>query len=214
MLLQRGHGQGMDWWSLGVLLCEMVTGKHPFRGASHFATLRNIVSASAPRLQGLSAPARSLCAQLLVKDPERRLGARGGAAEVKEHPFFFGIDWNALLRRRVEAPYRPALRAATDTTHFDNLFTREAPLDSVAEGDATQGDHGGGFALFNFFGRGKRRKKQDPSPSALEQEQRKQQQEGNLAQEEDLRLFEGFAFAADEEGEGTSSSSPEGDGLP
>lgn len=204
MLLQRGHGQGMDWWSLGVLLCEMVTGKHPFRGASHFATLRNIVSASAPRLQGLSAPARSLCGQLLVKDPERRLGAKRGAAELKEHPFFFGINWQALMERRVEAPYRPALRAATDTTHFDNLFTREAPLDSVAEGDTAQADPSGGFALFNFFGRGKRRKKKGAqSPSPEQQQQKQQQQEGTLAQEEDLRLFEGFAFAADEEeGEG------------
>ena len=47
VLLQKGHSKAVDYWSLGILLSEMLTGKHPFRGPSHIATLKNIVSPSA-----------------------------------------------------------------------------------------------------------------------------------------------------------------------
>jgi len=45
MLLQRGHGRVVDWWCLGLLMHEMLTGRHPFQGASHYDTLRAMVTA-------------------------------------------------------------------------------------------------------------------------------------------------------------------------
>lgn len=49
VLLQKGHSSAVDFWSLGILFSEMLTGKHPFRGNNHHGTLRNIVS---PGLSG------------------------------------------------------------------------------------------------------------------------------------------------------------------
>ncbi len=43
MLLQQGHGKGVDWWCLGILIAEMLSGRHPFDGGSHYQTLRNMV---------------------------------------------------------------------------------------------------------------------------------------------------------------------------
>ena len=87
VLLQKGHSYCVDYWSLGILMSELLTGRHPFRGPSHFETLKRVVQPSvAPNTLSLMPPAAAdLCARLLVKDPDRRLGSTrmGGAATVK-----------------------------------------------------------------------------------------------------------------------------------
>ncbi|KAL6637500.1 hypothetical protein ACP70R_025072 [Stipagrostis hirtigluma subsp. patula] len=103
-----GHGAAVDWWAYGVFLYELIYGRTPFVGATNEATLRNIVrrplefpappaAAPAPHGGASDAAARDLIARLLDKDPGSRLGCRRGAAEVKAHPFFKGLNF-ALLR--------------------------------------------------------------------------------------------------------------------
>lgn len=60
-------------------------------------------------------------------DPKQRLGARGGSAEIKKHPFFEGIDFVRLAQRRIEAPYKPAVRFPADVGNFDPEFTGQTP---------------------------------------------------------------------------------------
>ncbi|CAI0469579.1 unnamed protein product [Linum tenue] len=94
-----GHGAAVDWWTFGVFLYELLYGRTPFKGAGNEETLTNVV------LQGLRFPdgplvsfhARDLIRRLLVKEPEGRLGTEKGAAEIKQHPFFQGLNW-ALIR--------------------------------------------------------------------------------------------------------------------
>ncbi|KAK3140236.1 hypothetical protein QOZ80_5AG0397970 [Eleusine coracana subsp. coracana] len=108
------HGAGVDWWALGVFLYELLHGRTPFAGADNEATLRNVVRAplafpSSSSSSPLDAAARDLIAALLVKDPEKRLGARRGAAEVKAHPFFEGV--NFALMREATPPVVPGTAA-------------------------------------------------------------------------------------------------------
>ncbi|KQJ85787.1 protein kinase PINOID [Brachypodium distachyon] len=101
------HGAAVDWWALGVLLYELLHGRTPFAGADNEATLRNVVSAPLAfppsgslcggAMDAAMADARDLIARLLAKDPAARLGARRGAADVKAHRFFRGVNF-ALLR--------------------------------------------------------------------------------------------------------------------
>jgi len=115
---------------------ELLTGQHPFRGDSHYNTLRNIVHPSVrPATLGLvSAEAASLLDGLLTRDPRARLGSPdgGGALAVTQHPWFAGLDWHAIYRREVAPGYRPPTASAADTSLFDPEFTRENPVDSVA----------------------------------------------------------------------------------
>ncbi|RLM99334.1 hypothetical protein C2845_PM06G34060 [Panicum miliaceum] len=94
------HGAAVDWWALGVFLYELLHGRTPFAGADNESTLRNIAHrplAFPPSSGPADAAARDLIAGLLAKDPARRLGSRRGAADVKAHPFFRGLNF-ALLR--------------------------------------------------------------------------------------------------------------------
>ena len=93
------HGAAVDWWALGVFLYELLHGRTPFAGADNEATLRNIARRplSFPSAGAGDADARDLIERLLAKDPRQRLGSRRGAADVKAHPFFRGLNF-ALLR--------------------------------------------------------------------------------------------------------------------
>ncbi|CAH2040338.1 unnamed protein product [Thlaspi arvense] len=94
-----GHGNAVDWWTLGIFMFEMFYGVTPFRGTEHELTLANIVARALefPQEPVVPAPAKDLMAQLLVKDPSKRMGSVMGAAAIKRHPFFDGVNW-ALLR--------------------------------------------------------------------------------------------------------------------
>ncbi|OVA05960.1 Protein kinase domain [Macleaya cordata] len=95
----EGHGSAVDWWTFGIFLYELIYGKTPFKGSGNEDTLCNVVSESLkfPECPLVSFQARDLIRGLLVKDPENRLGSVKGATEIKQHPFFEGLNW-ALIR--------------------------------------------------------------------------------------------------------------------
>ena len=64
----------------------------------------------------------------MTRDPARRLGAGGtDAVEIKEHPFFRGVNWEDMLHKRVPPPFYPTITSRLDTSNFDEEFTRERP---------------------------------------------------------------------------------------
>ncbi|KAL4703944.1 hypothetical protein ACJJTC_009549, partial [Scirpophaga incertulas] len=134
----QGHDIAVDWWSVGVLTYELLTGASPFtvegeRNTQQEITKR-IVRCSYPVPTDVSPEVQDFIKKLLVKDPRRRLG--GGehdAEELKRHPFFQNLDWEAVSRREVAAPFVPQLSHAADTCNFADEFTRMPPTDSPAQ---------------------------------------------------------------------------------
>lgn len=61
--------------------------------------------------------------QLLNRNPKHRLGAQRDAAELKEHPFFTSIDWDALAQKQVTPPFKPVVESDESTSNFDPEFT-------------------------------------------------------------------------------------------
>ena len=74
-------------------------------------------------MQYLSENAKDLCSKLLVKEPSERLGFENDADDIKNHPWFDVIDWNAISEKKVPPPYTPQLDQSTDTKHFPPEFT-------------------------------------------------------------------------------------------
>ncbi|KAJ9537152.1 hypothetical protein OSB04_029885 [Centaurea solstitialis] len=95
----EGHGSAVDWWTFGIFLYELLYGRTPFKGSGNDETLANVVleSLKFPETPLVSFQARDLIKGLLVKEPENRLGSERGASEIKQHPFFEGLNW-ALIR--------------------------------------------------------------------------------------------------------------------
>lgn len=95
----EGHGSAVDWWTFGIFLYELLHGSTPFRGPGNRATLFNAVGQPLrfPEAPSVSPGARDLIRGLLVKDPQRRIATKRGATEIKQHPFFDGVNW-ALVR--------------------------------------------------------------------------------------------------------------------
>ncbi|KAJ1259032.1 hypothetical protein BS78_10G122700 [Paspalum vaginatum] len=95
----EGHGSAVDWWTFGIFVYELLFGKTPFKGSGNRATLFNVIGQPLrfPEYPVVSFPARDLIRGLLVKEPQQRLGFKRGATEIKQHPFFEGVNW-ALIR--------------------------------------------------------------------------------------------------------------------
>ncbi|KAJ3027490.1 serine/threonine protein kinase, AGC, partial [Rhizophlyctis rosea] len=116
-----GHTSAVDWWTLGILLYEMLYSTTPFKGFNRNSTFSNILhnDVTFPDKPEVSSVCKNLIKKLLNKDEDKRLGSRAGASDVKSHPFFRGINW-ALLRH-CEPPIIPVVRDAKDTSNFRQI---------------------------------------------------------------------------------------------
>lgn len=108
LLLGQGYTKTVDWWTLGVLLYEMLTGSPPFYDEDTNEINRKILSEPLhfPGPDIVPPSAKDILTKLLNRNPEQRLGANG-ASEIKAHPFFHSIDWRKLLQRQYEPTFKP-----------------------------------------------------------------------------------------------------------
>nr|AML78104.1 putative LOV domain-containing protein [Hydrocotyle umbellata] len=119
-----GHTSAVDWWALGVLLYEMLYGYTPFRGKTRQRTFANVLHKDLkfPGSKVVSLQAKQLMYRLLHRDPKNRLGSREGANEIKQHPFFGGINW-ALVRcqspPKLDAPIFDTTEGETEGKEVD-----------------------------------------------------------------------------------------------
>ncbi|ORZ35659.1 hypothetical protein BCR44DRAFT_1461002 [Catenaria anguillulae PL171] len=129
ILCEQHYGRAVDWWAFGVLVYEMLCGQSPFRGDDEEEIFEAILHDEVLYPITMSRDAVHLCQGLLTKDPRKRLGAGAlDADEIKRHPFFKGVDWDALLAKRIPPPFVPRITNAVDVSNFDEEFTREPPV--------------------------------------------------------------------------------------
>uniref|UniRef100_A0A2R9A0W0 Ribosomal protein S6 kinase n=1 Tax=Pan paniscus TaxID=9597 RepID=A0A2R9A0W0_PANPA len=107
ILMRSGHNRAVDWWSLGALMYDMLTGAPPFTGENRKKTIDKILKCKLNLPPYLTQEARDLLK--------------------KAHPFFRHINWEELLARKVEPPFKPLLQSEEDVSQFDSKFTRQTP---------------------------------------------------------------------------------------
>eukprot|EP00455_Lapot_gusevi_P041130 TRINITY_DN473_c0_g1_i13.p1 TRINITY_DN473_c0_g1~~TRINITY_DN473_c0_g1_i13.p1 ORF type:complete len:798 (+),score=264.44 TRINITY_DN473_c0_g1_i13:86-2395(+) len=118
----QGHGKAVDWWTLGVFVYEMLVGEPPFFDEEIMQTYQKIISVSIEFPDYLSEAAVDLIRHLLNPKPSKRLGAgKHGAADIKNHAWFNGFDWDALMAQRMKPPFQPQVKSREDLSNFEDF---------------------------------------------------------------------------------------------
>ena len=113
ILLNQGYDKTIDWWSLGIIIYEMLVGVSPFKSFISEGKLDiDIYLRPVDIPKSISESFRSLISAFLQKDPSKRLGyGTKDATAVKEHIFFKDVDWDKILSKKISAPYIPKLKS-------------------------------------------------------------------------------------------------------
>ncbi|XP_022431291.1 microtubule-associated serine/threonine-protein kinase 2 isoform X1 [Delphinapterus leucas] len=138
VILRQGYGKPVDWWAMGIILYEFLVGCVPFFGDTPEELFGQVISDEIVWPEGddaLPPDAQDLTSKLLHQNPLERLGT-GSAYEVKQHPFFIGLDWTGLLRQKAE--FIPQLESEDDTSYFDTRSERYRHVDSEDEEEASE----------------------------------------------------------------------------
>ncbi|MED6276144.1 hypothetical protein CHARACLAT_000310 [Characodon lateralis] len=139
VLLRKGYTQLCDWWSVGVILFEMLVGQPPFLAPTPTETQIKVINwestLQVPRQVKLSPESVDIIGRLCCS-AEERLGANG-AGEIKAHPFFSEVDFSSNLRQQL-APYRPKIAHPMDTSNFDPVEEEGGPGAWSDSGDSTR----------------------------------------------------------------------------
>ena len=126
ILNKKGYNKAVDWWSLGCVMYEMLTGKIPFPIKKGVKLNMKIYEQQVKYPDHLYKNAKDLIKKLLIIDPKERLGSGpDGSENIKKHPFFKGINWEDAYKRKIKPPFIPHLRNDTDLRYFDSMFTDE-----------------------------------------------------------------------------------------
>lgn len=123
----QGHSFGVDWWTLGILIYEMLASYPPFYDEDPMKTYAKIMHGQLVFPMHFTKNSVDLIRRLLHHRATKRLGVlKGGAKLIIEHSWFKGFDWDGLLRKRLTAPIIQNVRGTEDLSNFDN-FSDEAP---------------------------------------------------------------------------------------
>uniref|UniRef100_A0A7S3JQX8 Protein kinase domain-containing protein n=1 Tax=Aureoumbra lagunensis TaxID=44058 RepID=A0A7S3JQX8_9STRA len=138
VLLNKGHGKGVDWWTLGILMYEMLVGQPPFVDDDPMGIYQQILNGKLNFPRFIERTAKSLIKKLLVADLTKRYGClKNGATDIKKHKFFQGHDFEGMLSKSAQAPVLPLVKDEKDTSNYDQYpdSTEPPPIPVYAGAD-------------------------------------------------------------------------------
>ncbi|CAG9329746.1 unnamed protein product [Blepharisma stoltei] len=132
VILNKGYDQGVDWWTIGVLIFELLAGVDPFNTTDPSKIYRKILKGKIRYPKNFNPRAKNLVKHLVTSDTAKRYKIN----DIKNHAWFEDIDWNLLYHKRIGMPYIPVLRAPTENINFGSY----PDSDTLAPAIATEYD--------------------------------------------------------------------------
>jgi serine/threonine protein kinase len=153
VIMQKHYGTAVDWWSLGILGFDLLTGSSPFHANNETKIKEKILKAKLILPYFLSADAKDLLTRFLRKEPKKRLGfcMPRDLQLIKSHRFFRKIDWKKLERRELEPPIKPLITDPELAENFSADFT-DLALSPRCDRKGSIWDEGGEGGEGNPFG--------------------------------------------------------------
>merc|ERR1719354_721029 len=144
IIQSKGYGRAVDWWSLGILIYEMIAGHPPFYDDDHFKLYEKILACKLRFPAHFDPLAKDLVKRVVIPDLSKRYGnLKSGVSDIKSHKWFSGVDWEKLVKREVVAPFVPKLAHEGDTSNFDDY-----PEDHEPYGTTGHDPHEESFKAF------------------------------------------------------------------
>ena len=119
IILNKGHGKPVDWWTMGILLYEMLVGIDPFSDDDYMMIYQKIIKGKIRFYNTSDKNAKSLINNLLIADTTKRFGClKNGVKDIVNHRFFNGFDWRSFVFIKMDPPYIPPIKQNDDTSNF------------------------------------------------------------------------------------------------
>lgn len=154
VILDKGCNRPADWWSLGILVYELIFGIPPFYSENVQKMYKNTIMNPLKFKKDTvcSDEAKDFISGLLAKQPEKRLGSIADSLEVMNHPWLRDFDWFNLIEKKLKPPFNPSPKDGNWVKNFDPSFTTQAPKDSICYLDPrVLEEFSHEFAEFNYF---------------------------------------------------------------
>lgn len=119
ILKREGHNHLVDYYTLGAILFEMLTGLPPYYTNNKGEMTKRILEAELTYPSHLNPEVVSLMKQLLERNPQKRIGSKNGVEDIKQHEWCKNIDWKAILEKKIIPVWKPRL----DKSNFDPEYT-------------------------------------------------------------------------------------------
>jgi len=130
----QGHGKAVDWWTLGILIYEMLASFPPFFDEEPIETYRRIIKCRIKFPRYFSIEAKELIKAFLRSKPVRRLGVqKNGVSQIRGHSWFSNsaFDWNALNNFKLTPPIIPKVKGADDISNFEQFNEEDEKFEAI-----------------------------------------------------------------------------------
>jgi serine/threonine protein kinase len=127
-----GYGKEVDFWSLGVIIFEMISGRSPFYNKDYSVMVNNIKSKEIVWKNSFSASTKDFLSKLLRRMNNTRLGfGENGIEDIKSHQFFSGIDWTKLRALEIEPPIDPSADSMITDPEFESGESKVKKIEGI-----------------------------------------------------------------------------------
>merc|ERR1712028_118169 len=122
VLLNKGHGKPVDWWTMGILIYEMIVGQPPFCDEDPMGIYQKILAGKVYFPKYFDKNAKALVKKLLTADLSKRYGnLKDGSNDILKHKWYDTINYATLEALGIPAPYKPQMKNEQDVSNYEDI---------------------------------------------------------------------------------------------